>query len=186
MKMHEIGAAFPFSVPEFCTGLLLSIFNQIWDHHEWLEDPSSSILIAMIAYVLEFQYSNPQKESTRYKRVQSYLKQWQMIVHQLSIYIYVLYYILWWCCCWWIHHLHIIYIYMPLDRPVVALCCGAHFLVCSAEVVFGASSNVRNPMPENDHLGIVYTTHLWWFFVWMIYCWVYHIIRISIDIMCIL
>ena len=25
------------------------------------------------------------------------------------------------------------------DRPVVALCCGAHFLVCSAEVVFGAS-----------------------------------------------
>ena len=40
----------------------------------------------MIAYVLEFQYSNPQKESTRYKRVQSYLKQWQMIVHQLSIY----------------------------------------------------------------------------------------------------
>ena len=28
---------------------------------------------------------------------------------------------------------------MPLDRPVVALCCGAHFLVCSAEVVFGAS-----------------------------------------------
>ena len=40
-------------------------------------------------------------------------------------------------------------------------------------------------MPENDHLGIVYTTHLWWF-VGMIYCWVYHILRISIDIMCML
>ena len=36
-------------------------------------------------------------------------------------------------------YIYIIYIYMPLDRPVVALCCGAHFLVCSAEVVFGAS-----------------------------------------------
>ena len=180
MNMQEIGAAFPFSLPEFCTGLLLSIFNQIWDHHEWLEDPSSSILIAMIAYVLEFQYSNPQKESTRYKRVQSYLKQWQMIVHQLSIYIYtIIYYddvvgesIIY------------IYIYMPLDRPVVALCCGAHFLVCSAEVVFGASRGEKPNARKRPFGDCLYNPFMVIFF-WMIYCWFYHIIRISIDIICI-